>query len=115
MRRFQVRQPRHVVNRMRERVTFVHPQWVEVDPKALQSTATELRGPTVETTREGRLTIALEELPAELASLLKEYKELHIRWASPLAYDSLEPFISRISPGLHVFHTSANKTTAPEP
>lgn len=90
---------------MRERVTFVHPQDAELDPTALSIQQAGLLGPSIESTREDRLTIPLDELPLELAGLLQAYRELHLRWSSPLAYDTLEPFSSRLSPGLHVLFT----------
>lgn len=94
---------------MRERITFVHPQGADIDPKLLKVTKTEFQGPSVKTTREDRLTIGLDALPSELASLLQGYRDLNIRWASPLTYDTIEPFTSRLSPGLHVFYTPVGK------
>ena len=92
---------------MKERISFVHPQGADVDTKSLTIKKSELRGPTVETTRQDRLTATLEELPTELATFLKSCRELHIRWASPFSHDTLEPFASRLSPGLHVSHIPA--------
>jgi hypothetical protein len=40
-----------------------------------------------------------------LAELLKAFDGLHVRWASPKEYDTLDPFTSRISPGIHVSYT----------
>ncbi|GAB0136572.1 hypothetical protein EsDP_00004869 [Epichloe bromicola] len=93
---------------MRERITFVHPQGADVDPKSLIISQYELHGPSLETSLEDRLTIALNELPTGLAKLLPRFRELSFRWASPLAYDTIEPFVSRISPGLHISYTLAN-------
>ncbi|POR35156.1 Protein PBN1 [Tolypocladium paradoxum] len=90
---------------MRERVTFVHPRDAALDPKALSIQQAGLLGPSVESARQDRLTIALDELPLELAGLLQAYQELHLRWSSPLQHDTLEPFSSRLSPGLHVLYT----------
>lgn len=36
-------------------------------------------------------------------NVLDQSHELRIRWASPHAYDAAPPFVSRVSPGLHVF------------
>ncbi|KAK2592526.1 protease B nonderepressible form [Conoideocrella luteorostrata] len=90
---------------MRERITFVHPQGADVDPKSLKISKSELHGPLVQTVRENRLTIALNELPPDVASLLPRFQEINLRWASSLTYDTIEPFSSRISPGLHISYT----------
>ncbi|KAG6007961.1 hypothetical protein E4U21_005322 [Claviceps maximensis] len=101
---------------MRERITFVHPPGADIDPTSLEISQYELRGPSVTTAREDRLTVALDELPTSLAKLLPRFRELSLRWASPLAYESIEPFVSRISPGLHVSYTLANtEDTEAEP
>ncbi|KAG5917852.1 hypothetical protein E4U42_007092 [Claviceps africana] len=93
---------------MRERITFVHPTGADIDPASLQISQHELRGPLVTAAREDRLTIAIDELPADLAKLLPRFRELGLRWASPVAYDPIDPFVSRTSPGLHVSYTLAN-------
>ncbi|OAA44813.1 protein pbn1 [Metarhizium rileyi] len=90
---------------MKERITFVHPQGIEVDPELLEVNANHLQGPSVKTIRETRLTVGVDELPTGLASLLQQYRDISIRWASPFTYDTVEPFTSRLSPGLHVFFT----------
>ncbi|KAG5985390.1 hypothetical protein E4U55_003618 [Claviceps digitariae] len=97
---------------MRERITFVHPPGADIDPASLEISQYELRGPSITTAREDRLTIALDELPTNLAKLLPRFRELSLRWASPLAYDSIEPFVSRTSPGLHLSYTLANTKDA---
>ncbi|KIE00304.1 protein pbn1, partial [Metarhizium majus ARSEF 297] len=94
---------------MKERVTFVHAQGVDVDPGLLKVDANQLDGPSVKAARENRLTVEVAELPPELAGLLQAYRDISIRWASPLTYDTVEPFTSRLSPGLHVFSTPASE------
>lgn len=96
---------------MKERVTFVHAQGVDVDPGLLKVDANQLDGPSVKAARENRLTVEVAELPPELAGLLHAYRDISIRWASPLTYDTVEPFTSRLSPGLHVFSTPASENT----
>ncbi|KAJ3524901.1 hypothetical protein NM208_g11867 [Fusarium decemcellulare] len=91
---------------MRERVTFVHKDY-SLDPEALDIQQAGLLGPQIETVRQDKLTIPLNELPAELIDLLNDYEAVHIRWASPLQFETLDPFTSRISPGLHVYYTPA--------
>lgn len=93
---------------MRERVTFVHPPGADVDPGAVELQQAGLLGPSTEAVREDRLTMALDELPLELGGLLGGYRELHVRWSNPRTYDTLEPFSSRMSPGLHVFYAPSD-------
>lgn len=38
----------------------------------------------------------------QVRQLLKHTRQLHIRWVTERGYESLAPFSSRISPGLHV-------------
>lgn len=102
---------------MRERVTFVQPLGEGVDPKALDLQEAGLLGPQIEAVREDRFSLAvgLDELPAEVKELLRDVRKLDIRWASTRAYDSLEPFASRISPGFHLTYTPAIVGAAHEP
>ncbi|KPM36250.1 Protein PBN1 [Neonectria ditissima] len=89
---------------MRERITFVHDD-PGFDPEALDIQDAGLLGPLIDTARQDRLTFAFDELPHALADLVTGFDALHIRWASPLQYESLDPFGSRISPGLHVSYS----------
>ncbi|KAF7542585.1 hypothetical protein G7Z17_g11447 [Cylindrodendrum hubeiense] len=89
---------------MRERITFVHED-PTFDPDTLDLQEAGLLGPQIETTRQNRLTFNLDELPQELADLLKGFDALHVRWASPLRYATLDPFSARLSPGLHLSYT----------
>lgn len=92
---------------MKERVTFVHPPGGEIDPKLIEVQSAGLLGPVVNTTREDRLTIPLDEIPTQFSDVLQRYSSLQIRWASPEEQDTISPFSSRISPGLHVSYTAA--------
>ncbi|RBQ66897.1 hypothetical protein FVER14953_07052 [Fusarium verticillioides] len=89
---------------MRERVTFIHNDYT-LDPEQLDNQEAGLLGPKIESVRQDKLTIPLDELPSELTDILQEYEALHIRWASPVKSEALDPFTSRISPGLHVYVT----------
>ncbi|KAF5970965.1 PBN1-like protein [Fusarium coicis] len=89
---------------MRERVTFIHNDYT-LDPEQLDNQEAGLLGPQIESVRQDKLTIPLDELPSELTDILQEYEALHIRWASPVKSETLDPFASRISPGLHVYVT----------
>lgn len=90
---------------MRERITLIHPQDTGVEPEALKIGDASLEAPDIKAVREDRLTLAVDELPSEIAQVLQDLQELQIRWTSPLAYDTVEPFASRLSPGLYVSYT----------
>ena len=92
---------------MRERVTFVQPRGSGVDPNTLQVQEAGLIGPLVDTVREDRLTLTLDELSSDFSRIFSTFKELHIRWATAAPHDTLEPFASRISPGFHLAFTPA--------
>ncbi|QKX60892.1 uncharacterized protein TRUGW13939_08038 [Talaromyces rugulosus] len=55
--------------------------------------------------KEERFTFGAAELPDELSRALTATHEFHIRWATERNYDSVAPFLSRVSPGLHVYYT----------
>ena len=42
---------------------------------------------------------------SQLQQVLGQAHELHIRWTTQLNYNATLPFVSRTSPGLHVFYT----------
>jgi hypothetical protein len=90
---------------MRERITFVQLGGDGVDPAALELQHAKLSGPKIEAVREDRLTMALDELQPELAEVLQDYEEVHLRWASSSPYETVEPFASRLPPGLHLTYT----------
>ncbi|KAK3369152.1 PIG-X [Lasiosphaeria ovina] len=92
---------------MRERITFVQKLGDSIDPSTLKVTDGVLSGPEVQAVLEDRLTIALDELPTELHTLLKSVHELHVRWVSPVAYEAVSPLLSRLPPGMHLFFTPA--------
>ncbi|KOS19615.1 Protein PBN1 [Escovopsis weberi] len=90
---------------MRERITFLYPEGGAVDPKSLTLGDTALQGPTIEAIREDKFTLTLQELPSEVAKALEGIDELHLRWTGPWSQPALEPFSSRLSPGLHLSYT----------
>jgi hypothetical protein len=90
---------------MRQRVTFIHKPESAIDPEALKVSHAAISGPDILAIREDRLTFALDELPEELAITLRDAHELHIRWVSADAYDTVEPIASRLSPGFHLFYS----------
>lgn len=98
---------------MRRRVSFIHRPEHGIDPNSLELTDDGVSGPKLLAAREERLTLALDELPAEFAAALKDItEELHLRWASTSAYGTLEPFSSRVSPGLHLIHAPRRGSNA---
>lgn len=90
---------------MRERITFIQKLGHSLEASTIKVSDNELTGPDVDAVREDRLTFALDELPSELHSLLKAAHELHIRWVSPVAYETVSPLLARLPPGLHIFYT----------
>ncbi|KAK0645888.1 PIG-X [Cercophora newfieldiana] len=91
---------------MRERITYLQKLGSSLPPSALTITPTSLTGPSVSAIREERLTFALDELPAELSSILKnDVHELHVRWVNPVAYESVGAMVARVPGGWHLFWT----------
>src|SRR4051794_38278850 len=90
---------------MRERITFIQKLGDTLEASSLSISTTSLSGPAIRAVREDRLTFAADELPSELRSLLKEVHELHVRWVSPLAYETVSPLLARLPAGFHLFYT----------
>ncbi|KAJ8106071.1 hypothetical protein ONZ43_g7186 [Nemania bipapillata] len=97
---------------MRHRITFFHRNEHGIEPSSLKLEDRSITGPELVAVREHRVTLALEELPAELRELLDDIHELHIRWNSPQAHQSLGPWNSRLPPGLHAFYTPQTASAA---
>ncbi|KAK6841604.1 hypothetical protein PG987_002464 [Apiospora arundinis] len=97
---------------MRQRTTFFHHNEDAIEPASLKVSGRSLSGPNIKAVREDRFTLGLDELPAELQELLRISQELYIRWTSPVPYQSLGPWGSRLPPGLHVFYTPKTDTAA---
>ncbi|KAK4123282.1 PIG-X-domain-containing protein [Parathielavia appendiculata] len=90
---------------MRERVTYVQKLGDSLEPSALTVEGGTIKGPEVHAVREDRLTIALNELPTELQTLVAGAQDLHIRWVSTTAYEAVSPLLARLPPGFHFFFT----------
>jgi hypothetical protein len=90
---------------MRQRITFIHQPANAIDPSALKVTDITIDGPKLQAVREDKFTVALDELPGDVSSVLRDCHELHIRWVSPKPYGTLDPLSSRLPPGFHVFYT----------
>ncbi|KAI1429303.1 PIG-X [Xylaria sp. FL1777] len=97
---------------MRHRITFFHRNEHGIEPSSLDIRDRSISGPDLVAVREHRVTLALEELPAELQELLHEIHELHIRWSAPRAHEPLGPWNSRLPPGLHAFYTPQTASAA---
>ncbi|KAK4231487.1 protein pbn1 [Podospora fimiseda] len=97
---------------MRERITFIQKLGDSIDPAEVKIDRNVIKAPQVQAVREDRLTIALDELPSELQSLLSGLHELHIRWVSPVAYETVSPLLARLPPGFHLFFTPGNEIKA---
>lgn len=97
---------------MRRRSTFItHPSRA-VNPADIQVYKNQLLLGALKAAREERLTLGLHELPQEVVEVLQESHELHVRWAPEHPYKTTVPFLSRISPGLHVQYTPLREDQA---
>lgn len=90
---------------MRRRATYITDSSRAVNPKDIQVDGNQLLLGAIKAAREERLTLGLNELPKEVAEILQASHELHIRWAPEHLFTTVTPFLSRISPGLHIFYT----------
>jgi hypothetical protein len=90
---------------MRERISYVQKLGDSLEPSALKVGDGVIKGPEVHAVREDRLTIALDELPSELRTLVAGAQDLHIRWVSTAAYETVSPLLARLPPGFHLFFT----------
>ncbi|KAK4039219.1 PIG-X [Parachaetomium inaequale] len=90
---------------MRERITYVQKLGDSLEPSAVTVDGGALRGPEVHAVREDRLTIALDELPLGLQTLVTGTRDLHIRWVGAAAYEAVSPLLARLPPGFHLFFT----------
>ncbi|ETN40196.1 uncharacterized protein HMPREF1541_04472 [Cyphellophora europaea CBS 101466] len=90
---------------MRRRATFIHDGASEFNPESVQVTKDRFFLPEIKAAREEQLKYSLDELPEELQHVLINAHELHLRWAPEHLYNTVAPYLSRLSPGLHVFYT----------
>ncbi|KAI9888856.1 MAG: protease B nonderepressible form [Vezdaea aestivalis] len=97
---------------MRERITFMHDPEAELNISQLQVQGKKLVIEKLAAAREDTLTFAPNELPIELNHALQSSHEVHIRWASPRAFEAVSPYVSRVPPGLHVFATPQAQSTS---
>ncbi|KAJ4303077.1 protease B nonderepressible form [Kalmusia sp. IMI 367209] len=88
---------------MKQRITYLVKDPDSFTPEKLNVKDGSLTLNGVEAVKEHRLTFSLDELPAVLKKSLRQWHELHIKWASPEPHTAIPPFTSRVTPGLHVF------------
>ncbi|KFY19822.1 hypothetical protein V493_07820, partial [Pseudogymnoascus sp. VKM F-4281 (FW-2241)] len=90
---------------MRQRITFVHEPQDGIDPKSIGIHTNTLSVSGLKAAREDQITLSLAELPQELRVALSQTKEVHIRYVTAAPYESIPPFNSQLSPGLHAYYT----------
>ncbi|OJJ64923.1 hypothetical protein ASPSYDRAFT_138311 [Aspergillus sydowii CBS 593.65] len=90
---------------MRQRTTFIQKPSAPFHPSQTTLKRDALAIQALDAAREERLTFSFDELSSELWRVLRQCHQLHIRWASTSKFDAVSPFLSRISPGLHVYYS----------
>lgn len=90
---------------MRRRSTFIVEPNADFEPSDIQLKASQLLYPGLKAAREEKLTFGFDELPPQLLDVLRQLHELHIRWAPEKPYNFILPYLSRLTPGLHVHYT----------
>ncbi|KAL2825656.1 PIG-X [Aspergillus cavernicola] len=88
---------------MRQRTTFIQKSTAPFSPSQATLTQDALTIQNLDAAREERVTFSFDELPSEVWQVLRACHQIHIRWASSRAYETVSPFSSRVSPGIHVF------------
>ncbi|KEQ96920.1 hypothetical protein AUEXF2481DRAFT_620924 [Aureobasidium subglaciale EXF-2481] len=90
---------------MKQRITYLLHEAGGVDPATLDVSEHSLKLPELKAAKEWRVTLGTRELPKEIAQVLEQSHEIHIRWSAEWNYDAVTPFSSRVPSGLHVFYT----------
>ncbi|KAF2669437.1 PIG-X-domain-containing protein [Microthyrium microscopicum] len=91
---------------MRERVTYIlrNPTGV-FDPKQLEVKKDSFAVDGLDAIKEHQITLGFQEITAEIWRVLRNCHELHVRWSTAQAYETVSPYVSRVTPGLHVSYT----------
>ncbi|KAF2095065.1 protein pbn1 [Rhizodiscina lignyota] len=97
---------------MKQRLTYILKDASTFDPSQLKVTKDSIEVTGLDAAKEQHLTFGFDELPPKIWRVLKQCHELHIRWAAPVPYNAISPFLSRVSSGLHVFFTPRRETPA---
>ena len=90
---------------MRRRSTFIPSPDFDYDPSEIKINGRHLSFAGLKAAREERLTFALNELPTEMVQVLERSHELHLRWISEEPFNKSSPYMSSLTPGLHVHYT----------
>lgn len=90
---------------MRRRSTFIPSPGFDYDPSELNIDGGHLSLAGLKAAREERLTFALNEVPAEISAVLERSHELHLHWVSEQPFNKSGPYLSSLTPGLHVHYT----------
>lgn len=90
---------------MRRRSTFIHTAENAYDPAHILVDESDVSFSGLDAAREERLTFGLAALPDEIVDVLTRTYELHVRWQSETLSTKSAPYLSSLSPGLHVHFT----------
>lgn len=91
---------------MRYRTTYLFPSGQLIDPKKLEINKNSISSVSpVTIATEEKITFRLDELPSEIQRLQQISHEINIRWVSQSTYEAIDPIVSSLSPGLHLFYT----------
>ncbi|KAF2012773.1 PIG-X-domain-containing protein, partial [Aaosphaeria arxii CBS 175.79] len=90
---------------MKQRITYIVPNPDEFNPELLEVKGDSMSLSKVKAAKEHRVTFGLSELPQEISKAFEQLHEFHLKWSSNEPYESVTPFTSRVSPGLHIFYT----------
>ncbi|KAL8734923.1 MAG: hypothetical protein Q9166_001275 [cf. Caloplaca sp. 2 TL-2023] len=88
---------------MKERITFIHAIDGAFHSSHFDVGKGSVQIKDLDAVREEQLTFPSRELPPEIWQVLRQCHELHLKWVSAVPYPSIPPFLSRASPGLHLF------------
>lgn len=90
---------------MRRRSTFIHSPENAYDPARIHVDGPEVSFSGLNAAREERLTFGLASLPDAIVDVLTRSYELHVRWQADDFSTRPAPYLSSLSPGLHVHFT----------
>ncbi|KAF1813483.1 protein pbn1 [Eremomyces bilateralis CBS 781.70] len=97
---------------MRSRITYLQHDVSQFNPSQIRVRKDSIELSKLDAAKEHRMTFAFSELPRELWLALKQCHELHVRWVSMTPVQGVGPYVSRMSPGLHVFFSPLSEGTA---
>ncbi|PWY70279.1 protein pbn1 [Aspergillus heteromorphus CBS 117.55] len=86
---------------MKTRITYLQPPSSSFVSSQAHLTPHALHIDGLDAAKEERITVDVGEVSALVCTTLKQFHELHLRWATEERYEAVEPWGSRVSPGLH--------------